>query len=107
MTTCSPIPLLLWVSPTDVAAVVAPPRRDEGAGLALPAEAQLLVRDQLGDRETVVDLGDVDIRCTDTGHRVSRLGGAPECRPVRVVLVERGQLEAVQRLPGAANPDRL
>src|SRR6266849_1069251 len=91
----------------DVAAVVAPTRRHEGTGLALPAETQLLIRDQLGDREAVVDLGDVDVLRPHPGHPVGRLGGPRERRPVSVVLVERRQLEAVERLAGAADPDRL
>ena len=45
----------------DVAAVVAAPGRHERPRLALGAEAQLLVGDQLGDREAVVHLGEVDV----------------------------------------------
>src|SRR6266446_2542776 len=89
----------------DIAAVVAPACRDERAGLALLAEAQLLVRDQLGDRETVVDLGDVDVPRADAGHLICGLPRTRESRPVRVILVERRQLEAVERLAGAADPD--
>src|SRR4029450_8102355 len=87
-----------------VAAVVASPGRDERPGLALPAEAQLLVRDHLGDREAVVDLGHVHAARPAPRHAVRALRGALERGPAGVVLVQRGQLEAVERLAGAANP---
>ena len=125
MTTCSPIPLLLWVRPIaasgtwrgaglaaelgedlgglghaggaermaaadepaarvddDVAAVVAAPGRHERPGLALRAEAQLLVGDQLGDREAVVHLGEVDV-----GRRRRR----PSRTPTRAARASAGQ----------------
>src|SRR3989442_10351467 len=88
------------------AAVVALPVGHERPRLALPAEAELLVRDQLGDREAVVDLGDVHVARRDAGHPVRRSGGALERRPGRVILVERGPLEAVELLPRAAEPHR-
>src|SRR2546422_4204115 len=91
----------------DVTTVVAASGRYEGSRLTLLAEAQLLVGDQLGDCEAVVDLGDIDVTGSDTGHPVRRGGGALEGGPVRVILVERGELEAVERLTGPADPDRL
>jgi len=56
----------------DVTAVVAPAGGDERPGLPLGAEAQLLVGDQLGDGEAVVDLGDVDVPGADAGRLVRR-----------------------------------
>src|SRR5262245_20684379 len=90
-----------------VATVLAAPGCDEGARLALLAEPQLLVRDQLGDGEAVVDLGDVDVTGRDAGHPVRRRRRPVQRRPVSVVLVERGELEAVERLAGSANPHWL
>src|SRR6266550_4069573 len=91
----------------DVATVIAASGRHERSGLALLAEAQLLVGDQLGDGEAVVDLGDVDIAGPDPGHPVGRFSRALERGPVSVILVERGELETVERLPRATNEDRL
>src|SRR5881409_513555 len=91
----------------DVAAVVATSGRHERSRLALLAEAQLLVGDQLGDGEAVVHLGDVDLSRRDPGHPVRRRGRPLERGPVSVILVERGELEAIERLAGSANPDRL
>src|SRR5213593_3478473 len=85
----------------DVTAVVAPAGGDERPGLPLGAEAQLLVGDQLGDGEAVVDLGDVDVPGADAGRLVRRRRRALHGRPVRVVLVQRGQLEAVEGLTAA------
>src|SRR2546428_110446 len=72
----------------DVASVVAPALRHERPRLALATEAELLVRDQLGDREAVVELGDVDVARRDASHPVRRLPGALERRPVGIVLVQ-------------------
>src|SRR5438093_10409058 len=88
----------------DVTAVVAPAGGDERPGLPLGAEAQLLVGDQLGDGEAVVDLGDVDVPGADAGRLVRRRRRALHGRPVRVVLVHRGQLEAVEGLTAAPDP---
>src|SRR5262249_57125351 len=73
----------------DVATVIAAPSLHEGSGLALLAEGQLLVGDQLGDGEAVVDLGDVDIAGGNPGHPVGRFSRALECGPVSLILVER------------------
>src|SRR5207245_9462838 len=77
-----------------VAAVVAAPRGDERARLALAAEAQLLARNEFRDREAVVYLGEVDLARRDAGHPVRGLRRTPARGPLRVVLVERGELEA-------------
>src|SRR5438876_6204583 len=90
-----------------VAAVVAAPRSDERARLALAAEAELLARNELRDREAVVYLGEVDLARRDAGHPVRGLRRTPERGPLGVVLVERGELEAVQRLARPSDPDRL
>src|SRR2546422_4921917 len=90
-----------------VAAVVATPRGDERARLALAAEAELLARNELRDREAVVYLGEVDLARRDAGHPVRGLRRTPERGPLGVVLVERGELEAVQRLARPSDPDRL
>src|SRR5262245_31645576 len=74
--------------------------RHEGPRLSLLAEAQLLVGDQLRDGEAVVDLGDVDVPGPDARHAIRALGRALERRPVGIVLVERRELEAVERLAG-------
>ena len=49
-------------------------------------------------------LGHVDVPRGDAGHPVRRGRRASERRPVRVVLVQRRELKAVQRLSGPANP---
>ena len=54
-----------------------------------------------------MDLGDVDIAGPDPGHPVGRFSRALERGPVSVILVERGELETVERLPRATNEDRL
>src|SRR4030095_4315069 len=61
-----------------VAAIVAPPGRDDRPRLALVAEAQLLIRDHLGDREAVVDLGHIHVGRRDTGPAVRALRGELE-----------------------------
>src|SRR5207247_89542 len=86
----------------DVTAVVAPAGGDERPGLPLGAEAQLLVGDQLGDGEAVVDLGDVDVPGADAGRLVRRRRRALHGRPVPVVLAQRGQLEAMWRCAASA-----
>ena len=50
------------------------PLDDERAALALGAEAVVLELQQHGDREAVVELGDVDVRRPEPGPAVQRLG---------------------------------
>src|SRR5262249_58934454 len=89
----------------DVAAIVAAPGGDEWPGLALGAEAELLVGDQLGDGEAVVYLRDVDVLGRHAGRSVGRLRGSLHRGPVGIGFVQRRELEPVERLTTAANPD--
>ena len=88
----------------DLPAVVGQALLDEAAALALRAEAELLVRDDLRDGEAVVHLGEIHVVGSDAGHPVRLFRGPPHRRPARVVLGERGQREPVQGLAGAPDP---
>src|SRR5262249_13842019 len=59
----------------DVATDGRPPFLGELAAGALPAEAQILRVRDLGPREAVVHLGEVDVLRGDAGHRIGRRGG--------------------------------
>ena len=51
------------------------PLDGEGAPFALGAEAEVLELQQHGDREAVVELGDVDVGRSEAGPPVQRVGG--------------------------------
>src|SRR5204863_4571432 len=68
----------------DLAPVVGQPLLDEAPALALRAEAELLVGDDLGDGEAVVDLGEIDVVGAHARHAVRVCPGPRHRRPVRV-----------------------
>ena len=75
-------------------------------GCSRVAEAEVLVGDELGDREAVVDLGEVDVLGSDAGHGErlpSRLDGGWERREGPLPAAD----QRVGRQPGAPQVDRL
>src|SRR5256885_2890876 len=79
--------------------------RDERAALALGAEAEVFDLDQHGDREAVVELGDVDVVRSEPGPLEEPFGDDPGGQRRDVVAHEDGKLDARLRVGDAALGD--
>ena len=98
----SPPLVLTGTSPPSIG----PPDSSHFPAAPALAEAEVLVGDELGDREAVVHLGEVDVLGSDAGHRERlprRLDGGREGREGPLPAAD----QRVGRQPGAPQVDRL